>query len=266
MSAALTQQIEEICSVAENAGLPVGVLHKGKLWYKQYFGLSSGSGPEKPDDDTLDRLGSLTKALTVAGLGILVDEGKISWDSLFKDVIPGFHQRDKEAEANATVMDLLAHRRELAMRMNHWAQMQQGLSIPDSETVNILGSLHKIAEFRATIKYNHWTYAITGQIIKRLSKCSLGEFVRVHFFEPLGLRRTAFGFVTDDNYAGAYITLSDGTPCGVPRPNMNGTITTGAAGLKSGLCDLLTPYDAWLSALEDQRKTGLTVTPGSPFR
>ncbi|TPX12368.1 uncharacterized protein E0L32_007015 [Thyridium curvatum] len=95
----------------------------------------------------------------------------------------------------------------------------------------------------------------------------LEEFMRDTFFKPLGLKRTTWATPSQDNFANAHITLSDGTPFEVPNPRIgNGSLLCGAAGLKSTVHDLLILYDSLLSALSDQRETGLASTPGSPFK
>lgn len=153
------------------------------------------------------------------------------------------------------------------MRMNYWAQMQQELLLPPNEAINVLGDLNRLAEFRTTIKYNNWKYAVAVLLIEKMTGKPLEEFMRDTFFKPLGLKSTTWATPSQDNFANAHITLSDGTPFEVPNPRIgNGSLLCGAAGLKSTVHDLLILYDSLLSALSDQRETGLASTPGSPFK
>ncbi|TAQ89091.1 hypothetical protein B7494_g2564 [Chlorociboria aeruginascens] len=266
-ASAITQKLQELAAAAGTSGLSVGVVSNGKHIYTSHSGYQSVTTQEAPNDDTVYHLGSLTKAITAAGMAVLVEEGKFKWDSLLKDVVPGFHQRNEDVEALATITDLLSHRMGLAMRMNYWAQMEQELLHPPEKAIDILGALGKLADFRTTLKYNNWTYAVAGLIIEHYSGTTLEGFMQKHFFEPLNLKRTTFGTPTPDNYAGCHITLSDGMPFEVPRPMISsGTLMGGAAGLKSSLGDLLTLYTTLLEAVEDQKKTGETSTPGNPFK
>ncbi|KAJ5679787.1 hypothetical protein N7462_008031 [Penicillium macrosclerotiorum] len=260
-------KIEQLSTAAGNVGLSVGVLQEGKIIHQSHYGYQNLRTQETPDENTVYHLGSLSKAITAAGLAVLVEEGKFQWDSSLKELIPGFHQRNKYVEEQANLIDLLAHRMGLAMRMNYWAQMEQELLVPPTEAVNVLGALHSTADFRTTLKYNNWTYSLAGEIIERYSGLSLEDFMQQTFFKPLGLTRTTFAVPSEDNYASCHITLSDETPFEVSRPRIgSGTVMAGAAGLKSSLADLLRLYDALLTALEDQRKTGLTSTPDNPFK
>ncbi|KAK4443224.1 beta-lactamase/transpeptidase-like protein [Podospora aff. communis PSN243] len=266
---ALRGQIQVLVNEAATAGLSVGVLHEGTLVHTSHYGYQNLREKESPNDDTVYHLASLSKALVAAGLGVLVDEGKLSWDTRLVDIdlSPRFHQRDKEVEAHTTIRDILAHRMGLSMRMNYWAQMEQELLLPPNEAINVLGDLNKLADFRTTIKYNNWTYAVAALIIEKLAGKSVEEFMQETFFRPLGLTRTTFASTPADNCASAHITLSDGTPFEVPSPRIgNGTLLCGAAGMKSSIRDSLVLYDAFLSALEDQTSTGLSSTPGNPIR
>ncbi|KAJ8133195.1 hypothetical protein O1611_g426 [Lasiodiplodia mahajangana] len=267
--AALDGQIQELCDEAGNAGLSIGVLQKGEIIYNSHYGHRDLQTNMPPNNDTIYHLGSLTKALVTAGLGVLVTEGKLRWETplLDLDIEPRFHQRNQDVESQATLMDALSHRMGLAMRMNAWAQMQQDLLLPPQQAINILGDLTKIADFRTTIKYNNWTYAMAVLLIERTTGKSVEEFMQETFFRPLGLKSTTFANPPTNNLAKPHITLADGTPFEVPNPRIgDGTLLCGAAGMKSSLHDLLRLYDSFLTAFNDQKKSGRSSTLDNPFK
>ncbi|PVH72726.1 beta-lactamase/transpeptidase-like protein [Cadophora sp. DSE1049] len=145
--------------------------------------------------------------------------------------------------------------------------MEQELLLPPEEAVNVLGALYKTADFRTTIKYNNWLYALAGRIVEQTSGMPLETFMQTHFFQPLGLERTTFAEVAGNNYASCHIILSDGTPFEVSHPEIgSGKLMAGAAGMKSSLTDLLRIYGSILAAVAGQKQTGLTTTPGNPFK
>lgn len=260
-------EISELCAAAGTAGLSVGVLHQGETIHRSNYGVKNLKTAEAPDSDTVYHIASLSKFFTAAAVAVLVDQGRLQWDSLLKDVLPGFHQRDECIESKATLTDALSHRTGLANRFNYWGLMEQELLLPPEETLNVLGALQKAAEFRSTIKYNNWAYASLALMIEKMSGQSLEEFMREKFFEPLGLQRTTFGVPKTENCTSYHMTLSDGTPCEVPDPEIStGTLMTGSAGLKTTINESLRIYDSVLSALQDQTKSGLTSTPNNPFK
>ena len=72
----------------------------------QGFG-SPTSGPMTPD--TVSLIASNTKLITAVAIGILVDQGKLSFDSKIKDLISGFRLENEHTSEHVTVADALSH-------------------------------------------------------------------------------------------------------------------------------------------------------------
>jgi CubicO group peptidase (beta-lactamase class C family) len=60
--------------------------------------------------DNLFPICSVTKSFTATGLALLVDEGKLDWDTRVREILPEFRLRDPVASEQATLRDLLTHR------------------------------------------------------------------------------------------------------------------------------------------------------------
>ena len=50
------------------------------------------------------------KALTAAGIGLLVEEGRVTWETLVKNVQPESKPKDDILHNQTTIVDLLSHR------------------------------------------------------------------------------------------------------------------------------------------------------------
>lgn len=100
----LEHQISEICSISGNAGPTVGVLHHGQVIHQANFGYRDVEAKITPDSDTVYHLASLTKFVTSAAVAVLVEEGKFKWEFRIKDLLPEFHQENKEVEDNANIL------------------------------------------------------------------------------------------------------------------------------------------------------------------
>lgn len=61
------------------------------------------------NEDTIWSICSLTKLITVFAVGILVDAGKLRWDSKLCELVPGVDLRDKHANDTLTLEDVLCH-------------------------------------------------------------------------------------------------------------------------------------------------------------
>lgn len=65
------------------------------------------SGPMTPDSVTL--IASNTKLFTAVAIGILVDQGKLTFESKIKDLIPGFKLENEHTTGHVTIADALSH-------------------------------------------------------------------------------------------------------------------------------------------------------------
>src|SRR5450432_3536024 len=79
-----SSQIDSLTELAlktfDVPGIAVAVVKDGKIIHAKGYGVKSLNTKEKVDGNTLFGIASNTKAFTVAGLGILIDEGKLKWD------------------------------------------------------------------------------------------------------------------------------------------------------------------------------------------
>ena len=58
------------------------------------YGVRRLGSPEPVDDQTLFAIGSTTKAMTAAALGMLVEEGKLAWGDPVTKHLPWFVLHD----------------------------------------------------------------------------------------------------------------------------------------------------------------------------
>jgi CubicO group peptidase (beta-lactamase class C family) len=260
----------EIFSIGGTTGLSIGVLHQGEVIHTQHFGQrdATAADPKVPNDDTVYYIASLTKAITSAAMGILVDEKKLSWDTLVSDVLPEFRRAD-EVGQKANMIDILSHRTGLSMGIALWIQRSQEFMMPKNETINTCNYLEAVKPFRSGFHYNNWGYGLATEVIERVSGKSFGTYVKEAIFEPLGMDRTTIDIPDpgDENVAAAHMLHDDGSPCKVPLPPQSDTTgLAGAGGAKSTTHDLLLMYKGMLLAYTDQVKTKSTSTPNSPFK
>lgn len=59
--------------------------------------------------NTVSPIASNTKLFTSVAIGILVEQGKLSFDSKIKDLIPGFKLSNPHTVEHVTVADALSH-------------------------------------------------------------------------------------------------------------------------------------------------------------
>ncbi|KAL8741689.1 MAG: hypothetical protein Q9190_005729 [Brigantiaea leucoxantha] len=252
---ALRNIITQICSISGTPGLSLGVLHNGEIIHSANFGYRDIEAQLRPDENTVFVLGSLTKALTAAMVGILVDEGKLGWTTQLHDVIPQFQRPENDPTINLTTTDLLSHRTGLPSYDALWLLSDNRIPLERSDAVPILGYVPTVVDFRSGFLYNNMAYEVLGQVIEKVADTRYSLFLKNRILEPLGMSRTAYtnSLIDDENTAKPYATLKDASAFKLPPPLSGENVMMGpAGGIRSSVHDMLILYRAFLDAGNSQ--------------
>ncbi|HVS62905.1 MAG TPA: serine hydrolase [Thermoanaerobaculia bacterium] len=173
----------------ETPGLAISVVADGAVVFAEGYGAqrlgAEGQGAGV-DEHTLFAIGSTTKAMTAALVGMLVDEGKLAWGDPVIDHLPGFRLYDPVATREVQARDLLTHNAGLPNADYLW--YEQDLST--DEIVRRLRFVEPAYSLRSGFIYQNIMYAAAGELIEAVSGQSWGEMVRTRIFEPLGMSRS----------------------------------------------------------------------------
>lgn len=90
----------------------------GESVYKVTFEHGNVASGPSISDETFFPVCSLTKAVTAAALGSLMEDGKTEWDTLVKDMLPTFDSRNETLQNCPIITDLLFHRSGMAWADN----------------------------------------------------------------------------------------------------------------------------------------------------
>ena len=184
----LTNELDEIVNKGMQTwnvpGLAIAVVQEDEVIYSAGFGVRHMDKPEKVDEHTLFSIGSNTKAFTATAIGLLVKDGKLSWDDPVTKYLPSFQMYDSHATQLITIRDLLCHRAGLGT----WAgDMLQLSSYPVEEIVRRIRYIPPAYSFRAGYGYCNLLFITAGLVISTVSGMSWDEFVSTRIFEPLGM-------------------------------------------------------------------------------
>ena len=263
---ALRPTIHELMSIAGTAGLSLGVVHNDKLIHTANFGFRDYGSKLPVDDETIFPSCSLTKALISATMGVLVEEGSITWDTKVKDVLPDFHIRDGSLQNLTTITDLLAHRTGMSTS-NYWLGSQNNILIAKEDSLTFLNNQQAVKPFRGQWQYNNLGYELAGLVIEQISGQRWDKVLESKILKPLGLTRTnAMAKEKDNNTAKAYGVLDNRTPTEIAEVKAAANNFGGAnGGIRSCVKDLLKFYQELMRAGKHQYGTGQASTPGSPL-
>lgn len=167
-------------------GLAIAVVKDGAIVFAKGYGVRKLGAPEPVDDRTLFAIGSTTKAMTAAALGMLVDEGKLSWDDPVVKHLPWFALKDPYATREMRVRDLLTHRGGVPNTDALW----YGQTLSTREVVARLRDVELETSFRTHFTYQNVMYGAAGEVVAAVSGMPWADFVRTRFFTPLGMTGT----------------------------------------------------------------------------
>ncbi len=172
-------------------GVAVGVVKDGRPIHIRGYGLRHVGSRLPVTGRTCFAIGSCTKAFTGTAMGILVDEGKVDWDTPVREYLPSFRMRDPVASKLMTARDLLTHRSGLPRHDMVWS----GTSDDRDALFKRLRYLEPSKLFRSVYQYNNLMFMAAGVLIERRAGCSWEQFVRQRILEPLGMSSVTFANV-----------------------------------------------------------------------
>lgn len=248
---------KEILGHTGQPGLSIAVLHNGKYVLKHHFGYRDVANRQIADDNTLYSIASLTKAFVAAGLGILVNQGKVTWDTTVQTVIPELDIRsDPMLTSKITIADLLSHRSGLDSFDHLWQGIHGQITPTHDDIIDITNLLPVRRSFRTALEYNNVLYSLGGIVIERLScKPSWSDFVKTAITTPLRMLRTTADrnvHFEDDNVAIGYNVLTDGELSIAPPTELSGGSFSGGSGaMRSSLSDLSRWALSWIDGLNE---------------
>jgi len=167
-------------------GLAVVVVHDGKVVVSKGYGVRELGKPEPVDTHTLFAIGSTTKAMTAAIIGMLVDEKKVAWDDPVVKHLPWFQLSDPYLTREITVRDLLTHRAGLGNADYLW----YGQETDSREILRRVRLITPAYSLRSSFIYQNVMYAAAGAVIEAVTGQPWEQVIKTRIFEPLGMSET----------------------------------------------------------------------------
>ncbi|KAG0065455.1 hypothetical protein BGZ89_008299 [Linnemannia elongata] len=186
--------IRHVLEKARNStGLPgmgVAVLYKGKLIFAEGFGKRNDRDPYTVE--TVQPMGSLTKAFTAAAIGELVAEGKMDWDTTpISHYLPEFELEDPVLTSQLTNIDLLSHRTGMPNIDFAWYRT----NTTRRELIKRLKYVKLDPKLRTTVQYSNVMYTVVGEAAANVAGTTYEKLVEEKILKPLGLKNTGFGAI-----------------------------------------------------------------------
>jgi CubicO group peptidase (beta-lactamase class C family) len=225
-------------------GLAVVVVKDGQTVLMRGYGTRQYGSELEIDKDTYLQIASNSKAFAAYSIGMLVDEGKLKWDDPVKKHIPELSLPDPFVEETVSIDDLLSHRSGLT------ENALGGFQDADFKIDDLLGELESTplsARFRAENNYSQVGMALLGEIVRRVSGKTWGEFVRARIFEPIGMSSS---YTSTTDFEARVGSPTEAGNIMIPAVMTNGQVANGSWG-NIGTAPLYAPAGGIISNPSD---------------
>jgi beta-N-acetylhexosaminidase len=164
----------------------LAVVKDGELiWDRAYGKYSYDAASREINGDALFDLASVTKVIaTTSAIMKLYDQGLLRLDDPVSKYLPAFKDGLK---ATMTIRHLLLHRGGFPPFRKFWEFCPTSAAMMDSVFATPL-----IAAPGDTTIYSDLGFMTLGKIVEKVAGRTLAEFTQREFFEPLGMRNTAY--------------------------------------------------------------------------
>jgi CubicO group peptidase (beta-lactamase class C family) len=175
-------------------GLAVGLVSREGLVWAEGFGVADLETKEPVTQDTVFRVGSITKTVTGLALLALRDEGKLGLDEPVTRTLPEFSGLvyPTHDSPRVTIRHLVTQSSGLS-RDGELPGLRAGGHVPN--TAELLATLAgQRLEFApgTSYAYSNQAAAFAGAIVERASGVSFTDFVERRILTPLGMTSSSF--------------------------------------------------------------------------
>ena len=180
------QRVERARTAIGVPGMAIAIVEGDSVTFAKGFGVKAIGKSDPVDADTIFPTGSTGKAVTVAALGILVDQGRIGWDDKVTDRLPGFQMYDPWVTREITIRDLLVHRSGLGLGAGDLMFVPR-TNLSRAESVRRLRFIKPATSFRSSFAYDNVLYMVAGQLIESVTGETWEHYTAERVLKPAGM-------------------------------------------------------------------------------
>ncbi len=206
----LTERIEAARVDQHIPGVAIAVVRDDKVIFAKGFGLANVEDETPVTPETIFAIGSTSKAFTSAVIGMLVDEGKMSWDDPATKWLPQFTPvLDADEGEELLIRDMLSHR-------SGFTRMGMLFASGKASREEILRAASKAeawAPYGEQFLYNNVMFMAAGMSAGKAAGSDWETLTRDRIFKPLGMTSSSLTIAeaqADERLALGYSWKDDG--------------------------------------------------------
>lgn len=203
----ISADLEAIRAASDLPGIACMAVRNGKVVGFGVAGVRSVKTEEKVEIDDPFHIGSCTKAMTSTLAAILIEQGKLSWETTIADGLPTLAKDIHPSYHDVTIEMLLRHQGGIADYGNPEFSGLSGLKkiaakngTPTEQRREIASIVLKEAPTKPIgrgMEYSNNGYMIAAAIMEQRTNRSWDELIVAEVFKPMGLESAGIGSPPD---------------------------------------------------------------------
>lgn len=170
--------------------LSISIVEKNRIVWAKGFGHQDADKKTPATENTVYRVGSVSKLFTDIAVMQQVEDGKLDLDQPIQELLPEFQPHNAFGES-ITLRQLMTHRSGLVRESpigNYFDPTQPSLA----STVTSLNQTSLVYAPNTRTKYSNAAVAVVGTILEHSSGSSHPQQVRTNILDPLGMEHSSF--------------------------------------------------------------------------
>jgi len=193
-----SQALEIIRKKYDFPALAVVVVKGGVVCDRGAVGVRKHGETVAVTTNDLFHIGSCTKSMTATVAGILIEEGKLRWDTTISEVFPELKDSMDPQYKNVTLEQLLQHRGGVpgAPPPDAWKRAWEQKGTPTQQRYEFIRAiLQKPPEAPPGSKciYSNQGYSIVGAMLEKITGTPWETLMSQRLFKPLKMNSAGFG-------------------------------------------------------------------------
>jgi len=172
-------------------GAAVCIIKDGKIVHIKGYGIKDISSKDSVGIHTVFRLGSVSKSISAALTGILVEDSLLNWDRTVKSYLPDFRLKSQNSTDNLKIRHLLSHTTGL-IRHSYTNYIEDGKSleemIPELSKVNLIGPAGSV------YSYQNLAYSVIDPIIESSLGTDFEQTLVEKMFRPMNMKNSSASY------------------------------------------------------------------------
>lgn len=182
--------LDEAAASSAIVGLSAAIVDGRQVLLERSLGYTNATTKEPVTPETVFRLASLSKAFAATLTGLLVDRGRLSWDTRITDVVPTFALADVTDSQRLDVRDILSHR--VGLPHNTYDRLIEQ-DEPYRLLIDRLREVPLVCPVGDCYGYQNVAFSLIGDVVFATTGDFFYHEVGKRIFHPLGMLTASYG-------------------------------------------------------------------------